>query len=134
LFVTTLAATTRIPQPLACIGVVSNDLPQRTLTVRLSDLEQGYVRLLWREAWRALKASEQSGWRGQQVVWANTDTADSVASAATGDSADGGRLVFAFAPGQQAYQQLISKPGLTAFVMLDPESHRFLSAKFRHGR
>jgi hypothetical protein len=54
---------TPVPQPLAVTGVVSNDLANRTLTVRLSDLEQGFPRLCWKASYAALRRSEESGWR-----------------------------------------------------------------------
>jgi hypothetical protein len=128
-----LYATTPVPSPLAVVGVVSNDWSSRTLTVRISDNERGFPRLCWKEAYAALRRSEQSGWRtGQPTIWAGTDSADKVASATPGDNTDNGRLVFSFAPGQQAYTQLVGKPGLTAFVILDRSTHRFLSVKFRH--
>jgi hypothetical protein len=43
-------------------------------------------------------------------------------------------LRFAFQPGEPAYQQLVSKPKLTAIVLLDRSSHRFLGVKFRNSR
>jgi hypothetical protein len=87
-------ATTPVPSPLAVTGVVSNDLSKRTLTVRISDNEQGFPRLCWKEAYQALRRSEQSGWRtAHPTVWASTDSADKVASAVAGDNTDGGRLV-----------------------------------------
>ena len=53
------AATTPVPQPYIVDGVVDIDTPSRTLAVRLSELEKGYGRLLWREAHRQLRASEE---------------------------------------------------------------------------
>jgi hypothetical protein len=44
------AETVRIPQPLIAGGVVSNDVSARQLSLRLSELESGYGRLLWRQA------------------------------------------------------------------------------------
>jgi hypothetical protein len=132
--VTALAATTPLPSPLAVVGVVSADIPNRTLTVKLADSEQGYARSLWKEAYRALKASEESGWRSADpTVWANTDRADKVASTVAGDAVFGGLLRFTFAD-EASYLRLVGQPGLTAFVMLDRSSHRFLGVKFRHGR
>jgi hypothetical protein len=118
---------------LAVVGVVSIDVANRVLSVRISDLEQGFPRFSWKESYAALRRSEQSGWRtAGPTVWAGTDSADKVASATAGDNTDGGRLVFSFAPGQQAYTQLVGKPGLTALVVLDRSAHRFLSVKFKH--
>jgi hypothetical protein len=124
-----------LPSPLAAVGVVSSDRASRTLTVRLSDLEQGFPRLCWREAYRALRRSEEFGWRtADPTVWAGTDSADKVASAVAGEADFGGMLRFAFQPGEPAYQQLVSKPKLTAIVLLDRSSHRFLGVKFRNSR
>jgi hypothetical protein len=125
-------ATTPVPSPLAVTAVVSNDLSNRVLSVRLSDIEVGFPRLCWKEAYAALRRAEEAGWYGHSTVWANTDRADKVASATAGDNVDGGRLVFSFAPGQTEYQRLISQPRLTAIVVLDRARHRFLSVKFRH--
>jgi hypothetical protein len=133
--VSALAATTPLPSPLAVTGVVSSIMLERVLVVRISDTASGYERETWREAWRALKASEERGWRdADPTVYANTDKADKVASAAAGDAAFGGLLRFTFGPDDPSYVQLVGQPGLTAFVMLDRSSHRFLSVKFRHGR
>jgi hypothetical protein len=120
---------------MAVTGVVSSIIPERVLVVRISDTASSHERLTWKEAWRALKASEERGWRdANPTVYANTDTADKVASAVAGDAAFHGMLRFTFAPGEQSFVQLVGKPGLTCFVVLDRESHRFLSVKFRHGR
>jgi len=51
-----------------------------------------------------------------------------------GDAVFGGLLRFTFPPGEQSFVQLVGKPGLTCFVMLDRSQHRFLSVKFWHGR
>src|SRR5215211_6827680 len=110
-------ATTPGPSPLAVTGIVDLDIPNRILTVMLSDSERGYSRLCWKEAYQALRRSEESGWRsGQPTVWAGTDRADKVASASAGDAVFGGLLRFHFAPGETAFTQLIGKPGLTAIV------------------
>jgi hypothetical protein len=56
-----LYATEKLPQPHLARGVVENDPASRTLSVRLSDHETGYGRLLWRQAFQALAAEEESG-------------------------------------------------------------------------
>lgn len=100
-----LYATEKLPSPHEAIGVVSNDLPNRTLTVRLSDAANGYTRLLWKEAFQALRRSEELGRYGDATVYASTDSAYQVASARAGDADFGGLLQFAFRPGEQAYAQ-----------------------------
>ena len=128
-----LYATEKVPQPLAVTGIVDIDIPNRTLTVMLSDAERGFPRLVWRESYAALRRSEESGWRtGQPTVWASTDSADKVASAAAGDASFGGMLRFQFAPGEASFMQLIGKPGLTAIIVLDRSSHRYMGVKFKH--
>jgi hypothetical protein len=133
--VTALAATTPLPSPLAVVGVVSSIIPERALVVRISDTASGYERRCWREAFAALRRSEEGGWRdAAPAVYASTDKADKVASAVAGDAAFGGLLRFTFRPGEESYMQLVGQPGLTCFVVLDREQQRFLSVKFRSGR
>jgi hypothetical protein len=127
-----LFATEKLPSPHAVDAVVSADIPSRTLTVRISDLASGYQKLQWKEAWRAMKGAEEKGWRNTPTLWADTADSSRVAFATLGDNLWGGLLRFAFAPGVQAFQQLISRPGLTATVWLDRSSHRFLSCNFKH--
>jgi hypothetical protein len=68
----TVAATERIPQPMVATGLVSNNLSDRTLSVRLSDFEtSGYTRLAWRTAWQELRKAEQLGWSNHPTVWAS---------------------------------------------------------------
>jgi hypothetical protein len=120
---------------MAVTGVVSSIIPERVLVVRISDLASGYERLTWKTAYQALKASEEGGWRtAAPTVYASAPGAFQVASATAGDAVFGGLLRFRFADGEayQVYLQLVSKPGLTAFVMLDRSAHRFLSVKFKH--
>jgi hypothetical protein len=103
-------ATEKLPQPHEAICVVSNDLASRTLTVRLSDLANGYTRLLWKEAFRALRRSEEVGMRDSHpTVWASTPQAYQVAHATAGNTDFGGMLKFVFPPSEQAYTKLISK-------------------------
>jgi hypothetical protein len=122
-----------LPQPHEATGVVSNDLANRTLTVKLSDQANGYTRLLWREAFRALRASEEGGWRaGSSTVYASTPQAFQVAHATAGSADFGGMLNFCFAPGVEAYTKLISSPGLTATVWIDRGTSRFINCNFKN--
>ena len=103
------------------------------LTLRLSDQANGYTKLLWREAFQALRRSEEGGWRnGHSTVWASTPQAYQAAFATAGDATFGGLLQFTFQPGEQAYVDLISKPGLTASVWIDRSSNRFINVNFKH--
>jgi hypothetical protein len=127
-----LLARERLPQPHDATGVVSNDLANRTLTVRLSDQANGYTRLLWKEAYRALRRSEESGWRdAHSTVWASTPQAYQVVRATAGDAAFGGLLKFTFPPGNQSYSILIGKP-VTATVWIDRSTNRFINVNFKH--
>jgi hypothetical protein len=127
-----LLARERLPQPHEATGVVSNDLPNRTLTVKLSDTANGYTRLLWREAFRALRSSEEGGWRnGHPTVWASTPQAYQVAHATAGNADFGGMLRFAF-PSGDAYTKLISKPGLYATVWIDRGTSRYINVNLKH--
>jgi hypothetical protein len=127
------AAATPVPSPHAVDAVVTPIISERTLVVRLSDTASGYQRLCWREAWRALKSAENSGWRNNvQTLWADAPDSRRVAFATLGDDLWGGMLKFTFPSGVQAFQQLIGAPGLTATVWLDRSSHRFLSVNFKN--
>jgi hypothetical protein len=130
--VTALAATT--PSPMAVVGVVSSNVPERALVVRISDMASSYERSTWRTAYQALRQAEESGWRtGGRTVWASTDTADKVAPASAGDPIFGGLLSVRFADAA-VYEQFLGKPDLTCVVVLDRAQQRFLSVKFRSGR
>jgi hypothetical protein len=59
-----LFATERLPQPYAIDCPVSNDVLSRTLVVRLPEKAGGYEKLLWRQAYQAYRAAEESGWGG----------------------------------------------------------------------
>jgi hypothetical protein len=122
-------ATTPVPQPMAVDAAVSNDVLSRTLVVRLPETEKGYARLLWREAFRAYKAAEESGWSGGTApLWATALGADRIAYAMPGDLQT---LKFHFPPGETIYARLISKP-VSAIVTLDRSSHRFRTVRFLH--
>jgi hypothetical protein len=102
------AATETIPQPLIVDAVVDIDTPSRTLAVRLSENEQGYGRLLWKEAHAALVKAEQSGWvTGTPTLYASAPSAEKVAWATPGDF---GMLLFRFPSGVAAFAELIGKP------------------------
>jgi hypothetical protein len=131
--VSLMAATTPLPSPLGVVGVVSSNVPERALVVRISDFASGYERLTWRTAYQALRQAEESGFRtADPTVWASTDSADRVAPVAAGDPIFGGLLRVRFADGA-SYMQFLGKE-LTCFVVLDREQQRFLSVKLRSGR
>jgi hypothetical protein len=125
------AATVRVPQPLAVDAVVSNDVAAKTLVVRLPEAEQGHGRLLWRQAHQQLVAAEESWWRsGPPTLWASSALGvGQVAHAVPGDLQT---LRFHFQPGVAAYQQLVSRPGLSAVITVDRETSRFLTVRFHN--
>jgi hypothetical protein len=97
------------------------------LVVRLSENAEGYARLLWRQGYLALVKAEESGRRtGPPTVWTGAPGSDRVAFAVSGDRQT---LRFYFEPGEPAYQKLVSKPGLTATVVLDRETSHILNVK-----
>jgi hypothetical protein len=125
-----LFATEKVPQPVVVLGVVDRDLAQRSLLVRPSELASGYEKLNWRTAHQALRQSEETGWRsGHPVVWASTPNARQVAPVVAGDFLS---LLVHFHSGEQAFSQLIGKPGLFAFVSVDRSSGRFIGVSFKH--
>jgi hypothetical protein len=129
--VVSLYATESLPQPVVVGGVVFNDVAARTLVVRLSETASGYQSLIYQQAWQALRQAEESG-RGGQTVWAHSPDALQVAFATPGDY---GTLLFHFPTGSgSAYQQLVSRPGLTASMGLNRSTNRFISVTFKHRR
>jgi hypothetical protein len=110
-----LFATERLPQPFAVDGVVTNDLPSRSLGVRLSETASGYERLWWKQAWLQLKAGWEDGWRNHGHVRAG---------------AFGDREIAIVHPGD--FQSLVSRPGLVAVATIDRNTSRFLSVQFRN--
>jgi hypothetical protein len=126
----TVQAKERLPQPVVVTGVVDIEVPSRTLAVRLSELEKGYGRRLWREAHAALVRSEESGWRtGPPTLWASAEGALRVAHVTPGDF---GMLLARFPQGEAAFSGLVGKPGLTAAVGIDRSTHLFISVRFKH--
>ena len=125
-----LLAQERLPQPHGITAAVSADIAARTLTVRISDFASSYQRQQWKEAWRALKSSEESG--RPATLWANAKGAYHCAFATLADAAFSGQLAFRFRPGEQAFSQLVGRPGLTAIVWVDRETHRFINVDFKH--
>jgi hypothetical protein len=125
-----LIAAEKLPQPKAVVGVVDNDVANRTLFVRLTEHASGYERLLWRQAYGQLVQAEQAGWpANHRFVWASAPGAFQVAHVLPGDYAT---LKVHFPTSVEAYQKLISRPRLTALATVDRETHRFLSVKFQN--
>jgi hypothetical protein len=63
-------------------------------------------------------------------VWAHGPGKRDIAHGLPGDA---GMIKFHFPAGVAAYSELVRKPGLSAFVVIDLASCRFLHVTFRHG-
>jgi hypothetical protein len=128
-----IAATTPLPQPLAITAQVTVDFANMTLIVRRPDAAGGSERLLWREAHAALVQAEERGWpNGTRFVYGNAPGHYQFAHAAPGPNLT---LLFPFAVGTAAakvYAELVSRPGLYAFVMADRSARYFLGVTFKH--
>jgi hypothetical protein len=127
--VVSLFATEKLPSPYVVVAVVVNDLPSRSLGVRLSETASGCERSWWKQAWQQLKAGWEDGWRNHPHVRASAP--------GTGDvgivhPADFQMLQVSFPSGVAAYSGLISRPGLVAFVSVDRSTGRFMGVKFKH--
>jgi len=127
-----LLARETLPQPHQAVCVASNDLASRTVTVRLSDLANGYTKMLWREAWRVLRLAEEAGSVSlHPTVWTSAPGVYKAAYAVTGDPVFGGLLKFSFPKGEQSYAELISKP-LAASAWIDKSTNRFINVVLKH--
>ena len=122
-----LSATEVLPRPRAISAEVTNDVTSRSLVVLCPDTEAGYGRLLWREAYAALKKDDEVGrWSGLYA-----DAYDVGARLAYGVPGDNQTLKFHFPlDGSTAYTTLTAKPGLYAIVTLDASTRRFLTCRF----
>lgn len=130
----TTAATTPVARPLAIIGAVSNEPESRTLIVRRPKDTTGYEAFLWRQAHEQLVLAEDRGWptNGMRVVWCSAGGKPDLVHAAPGQNLT---LRFHFPAGSPAgkvYTELVSRPGLSAIVVVDRETHYFLNVKFRN--
>jgi hypothetical protein len=127
----TLYATEKLPAPLVIDGIVTNDVAARTLVVSRPENLSGYHRLQWRTAHEALVRAEQSGWSSDyRFLYAHGVGQRDIAHGLPGD---GLTLLFHFPVGKDAYRELVSQPGLSAFVTVDKSSGQFTACRFRHG-
>jgi hypothetical protein len=129
----TAAVRERLPQPMTVDGIVYNDVMTRTLEVSRPQNLSGYQKLSWRTAHEALVRAEQYGWRSPAApfLWANGVGQTDIAHGLPGDNL---KLLFHFPIGKDAYRQLVSQPGLAAFVSIDKSTGWFMSVRFRHSR
>jgi hypothetical protein len=124
-----VTAAEALPRPVAVEGVVFNDVLTRTLSVRPSDQASGYRRLLWQQAWRQQRRSQEAGWPVDGAPWIFADV-PGARRVVHGLPAEGGVMSFHFPPGTAGYSELISKPGLVAVVTVDRGTHQFLTCRF----
>jgi hypothetical protein len=124
-----VSAVEALPQPQAIDAVVFVDVLTRTLTVRLGDKAGGYERLLWTQAWQALRRSQEAGWPPDGAPWIYADV-PGAPRVVHGQAVDGGALSFTFPVGTAGFGQLVSKPGVVAIVTVDRGTHRFLTCRF----
>lgn len=115
---------TAIPRPLAADATVTIDSHERILTVKLA--ERGYAALLYQRGYGALVRNDRA-----PSVWAHAPGRRQIAYAQPGGD---GTLKFRFAPGNPAYRELVSTPGLRALVTVDRSAGAILGVKFCHRR
>jgi hypothetical protein len=127
----TAMATTPVPKPIVVDAPVSNDIANRTLIVRRPENVGGFQKLAWREAHGAYRRAEEAGWptSGPPFLRASGGGESDIAYAVAGDNLT---LLFAFPPGKSVYAELVSRPGLAAFVTVDASTRWFQSVRFRH--
>jgi hypothetical protein len=127
------AATTPLPRPRAIDGAVTNDVANRTLIVRRPKHITGHEAFMWRQAHEQLVSADERGWYNSDAnVRCSAPGHRELVSAAPGPNLT---LLFHFPAGSEAgkvYTELVGKPGLSAIVVVDRETHYFLNVKFRH--
>jgi hypothetical protein len=127
------AATTRLPQPQAIHAPVTVDFANMALVVRRPENAGGYEKVLWREAHQALTRAEESGWPSStRFVYGSAPGNFQFAHATPGPNLT---LLFGFAvgtPAAKVYAELVSRPGLSAFVTADKSARIFLGVSFRN--
>jgi len=107
------AAIRPVPQPMAMIGIVTNNVMTRTLVVSRPDTLGGYEKLSWRTAHEKLVKAERAGWDSRvPTLWASGLGQTNIAFGMPGDNLT---LSFHFPAGKAVYRELVSKPGLSLF-------------------
>jgi hypothetical protein len=124
-----VTAVEALPQPQAISAVVFVDAVSRTLTARLPDKAGGYERLLWTQAWQQLRRAQEAGWPASGAPWIFADVPGGDRSV-HGVPTEGGTLSFSFPVGTPGFGALVSKPGVSAIVVVDRGTERFVSCRF----
>jgi hypothetical protein len=117
-----------MPRPRAATAAVFADPATRTLHVRLSELESGYMQTLWRSGWTALRQSYENGWPPSGPLQVYCDGRRDVWGVPT----EGGALSFTWPVGVAGYADLVGRPGLYAVVTMDVNTHFISTVKFLH--
>ena len=114
---------------------VTADYANMALIVRRPDAAGGTEKLLWREAHQALVLAEERGWPSRtRFVYGSAPGHYQFAHATPGPNLT---LLFGFAvgtPGAKVYAELVSRPGLSAFVTADKAARHFLGVKLGPNR
>jgi hypothetical protein len=119
-----------VPEPMGITAVASVNVGDRSISVRCSDLESGFAKMFWRQAFRQLQSAKERGWTNHPTLWASTPTKFQAAYAVVGDADFGGVLKFTFGRGEQSFQELISKP-VTATAYVDRNTSRFINVALK---
>lgn len=119
--------TLRPSDPLAADGLVTTDPATRTLYVMPAD-PRSYAGRLWSKGHRALT---EAGYTVRDV-WASAPGLGH--QTVRGQPVEGGAVRFRFPPGETAYADLVSTPGLSAYVVVDRETGHILGVRFRGRR
>ena len=125
-----LFATEKVPSPLGITAVASINVSDRSISVRVSDVESGYAKNYWRTAFRALQQAEH-GWSNHSTVWASTPSTRQAAYAVPSNAEFGGTPRFTFPKGETSFQELISKP-VAATVFVDRSTSRFINVSLKN--
>ena len=100
--------------------------------MRRPENASGYQKLSWRMAHEALVRAEQSGWStAVPFLYAHSAGGREIAYGLPGDNLT---LLFHFPTGKREYGELVSQPGLAAFVTVDKSTGWFMGVRFLHGR
>jgi hypothetical protein len=120
-----------MPRPKAVTAAVFTDVISRILTVRQAEPASGFERLLWQQAWQALRRAYEAGWPvgAAPWVWADAPKSHRVIH---GVPAEGGALSFTWPVGSPGFAELVGRPGLYAVATVDISTHYFSTVKFLH--
>jgi hypothetical protein len=120
-----------MPRPKAVTAAVFADVIGRTLTVRQAEPASGYERLLWTQAWQALRRAYAAGWPADGPPWVFADAPKSY-RVIHGVPTEGGALSFTWPVGSPGFAELVGRPGLYAVATVDISTHYFSTVKFLH--